>query len=153
MRRLAWSLAMFAVLTATSASASEPLVPANAISRDEIPSPLTTLTGDPDNGRLVFMDREQGHCVLCHKVEALEAEFQGDIGPDLTEVGDRLTAGQIRLRIVDYQEVLNGALMPSYFRIHDLNQVEAAYEGKPILSAQQVEDLVAWLSTLKEDHD
>ena len=153
MIRHALSLAMLAGLTATSASASEPLVPANAISGDEIPSPLMSLTGDPDNGRLVFMDREQGHCVLCHKVEALEAGFQGDIGPNLTEVGDRLTTGQIRLRIVDYQEVLNGALMPSYFRIHDLNQVEAAYEGKPILSAQQVEDLVAWLSTLKEDQD
>ena len=153
MIRRALSLSMFAVLTTTSASASEPLVPANAVSGDEIPSPLMSFTGDPNNGRLVFTDREQGHCVLCHQVESLEAEFQGDIGPPLSDVGARLYPGQIRLRIVDYQEVLKGALMPSYFRIHDLNQVDAAYAGKPILSAQQVEDLVAWLSTLKEDHD
>lgn len=147
------ALALLAYPTLLSANANEPLVPLGAISGDEIPSPLTSVTGDAELGRLVFVEREQGHCVLCHQVDGLDAEFQGDIGPRLSDVGSRLTPGQIRLRIVDYQEVLSGALMPSYFRIHDLNQVEDHYEGKPMLTAQQIEDLVAWLSTLREDQD
>jgi len=111
--------------------------------------PLTQSIGDGDEGMQVFQSREQGHCVLCHQIQNLNAEFQGNLGPDLTEVGARLTPGQIRLRIIDYERVLSGVTMPSYYRIHDLNQVGDDYENQSVLTAQQVEDLVAFLSEQK----
>lgn len=120
---------------------------------DAMPDPLTELSADATRGERVFAERDQGHCVLCHIVSDLETPFQGNIGPDLSQVGTRLSAGQLRLRIVDYQIVSPGALMPSYFRNHDLYQVQNDYLGETILSAQQVEDLVAYLSALEGDVD
>ena len=104
-------------------------------------------------GQTLFISRDEGHCVLCHQIEGLDAEFQGDVGPALTAVGDRLSPAQLRLRIVDYQLVLPGALMPSYHRNHDLYQVGEAFQGETILSAQDVEDIVAYLSERKAIQD
>jgi len=126
--------------------------PANIVG-DAMPEPLTEVPSDAARGDRVFAERDQGHCVLCHIVSGLDVPFQGNIGPDLSQVGSRLSAGQLRLRIVDYQIVSPGALMPSYFRNHDLYQVQNDYLGETILSAQQVEDLVAYLSTLEGDVD
>lgn len=122
------------------------LVSESQIVGDAIPDALTALPGDAERGSEIFVDREGGHCVLCHAIEGLEAEFQGNVGPDLSLVGDRLDPGQLRLRIVDYQIVRPGTLMPSYFRNHDLYQVADAYQGDPVLTAQEVEDLVSYLS-------
>lgn len=130
-----------------------PLISADMISGDAIESALTDSKGDPVRGEEIFSSRESGHCVLCHQVEGLAAEFQGNIGPDLTFVGDRLTAAQLRLRIVDYQIVQPGALMPSYYRIHDLNQVGEAFLGETILSAQDIEDIIAYLLARKADDE
>ena len=104
--------------------------------------------GDPAIGRAIFSDRESGHCVLCHQVDGLEAPFQGNLGPALSDVGARLTEAQIRLRIVDNTKVNPGTVMPSYFRTADLHQVGRAYQGETVLSAAEVEHLVAWLSQL-----
>lgn len=123
------------------------------VTGDAIPDPLTTTPGDVQRGKAIFTTREAGHCVLCHQVTGLDVPFQGDVGPALTEVGQRLTAGQLRLRIVDYQQVRPGTLMPSYYRVDGLHQVEGAYAGAPILTAQAVEDLIAYLSTLPEVRD
>lgn len=117
---------------------------------DALTVPLTDEPGDKLRGKDVFQSRDGGHCVLCHSVENLPAEFQGNVGPDLTLVGDRLTPEQIRLRIVDYEQVLSGVTMPSYFRIHDLHQVGDEFQEQTILTAQQIEDLVAFLSDQKE---
>ena len=113
---------------------------------DAIPTRLSAAPGLAERGREIFIDRERGHCVLCHAVDGLEAEFQGNVGPDLSSVGDRLSPGQLRLRIVDYQIVRPGTLMPSYYRIHDLYQVADQYQDEPILTAKEVEDLVTYLS-------
>ena len=134
-------------LALASCGDSEPrLVSETQIVGDAIPSPLSEAPGIAARGENVFMDREGGHCVLCHAIEGLEAEFQGNVGPDLSAVGQRLSPGQLRLRIVDYQIVRPGTLMPSYYRIHDLYQVAEEYQDQPILTAIEVEDLVAYLS-------
>ncbi|MEM7328497.1 MAG: sulfur oxidation c-type cytochrome SoxX [Pseudomonadota bacterium] len=128
-----------------------PLVEVSAIVGDTLPDPLTDTQGDRLRGKYIFVDRERGHCVLCHRIEGLDADFQGDLGPALTTVGDRLTSAQLRLRIVDYQIIAPGTVMPSYYRNHDLYQVQEAYAGTSILTAQQVEDLVAYLSQLQHE--
>lgn len=126
-----------------------PLISPGQITGDTINTPLTSHTGDALRGAKVFATRDQGHCVLCHMVSGLDAEFQGNLGPDLSQVGDRLSPAQLRLRIVDYQRVRPGTVMPSYFRNHDLHQVGSDFQGKTILSAQEIEDLVAYLGELK----
>lgn len=126
------------------------LIDQDMIIGDSIEQPLVAAPGDPIRGERLFVDRDAGHCVLCHQVTGLDAEFQGDIGPDLSLVGARLSPGQLRLRIVDYQILRPGTLMPSYYRIHDLHQVEGTYSGVPILSAQNIEDIVAYLERLKD---
>ena len=131
--------------------ASDHLVKPHQITDDTIPEPLTDQPGDPARGELIFTDRDQGHCVLCHVVSGLDVPFQGNVGPDLTYVADRLTPEQVRLRIVDYQIVREGTVMPSYHRIHDLYQVEEVSIGSPLLAAQEVEDLVAYLDTLTSE--
>lgn len=140
---------MLAACNGTAPNLNDP----SKIVGDAMPEPLTELSADAIRGERVFAERDQGHCVLCHIVSDLETPFQGNIGPDLSQVGTRLSAGQLRLRIVDYQIVSPGALMPSYFRNHDLYQVQNDYRGETILSAQKVEDLVAYLSTLEGDAD
>ncbi len=147
--RLSLLVLAVAVLIAGCDQESGALVQASDIVGDSLPGPLTAAKADPDRGAHVFADRDSGHCVLCHQVPGLDAPFQGNVGPALSGIGDRLSPGQVRLRIVDYQLVKPGAVMPSYYRIHDLNRVSSAYEGEPALGAQQVEDLVAYLVTLK----
>ncbi len=129
------------------------LVSSNDIDGDAIPNTLTDTPGNPERGRRVFSDRDAGHCVLCHEVSDLDAEFQGNIGPSLTGVAGRLSSGQLRLRVVDYQLVQPGALMPSYYRNHDLHQVQDAFRGASILSAQDIEDVVAYLGDLKAEDE
>lgn len=136
------------------ASCSEaPLVPENAIQGDRIPASLTQTAGNATRGAQIFTARDQGHCVLCHQVKTLDAPFQGNVGPALDLVAARLDTGQIRLRIVDYQRVVDGALMPSYYRTDGFHQVGEPYKNKPVLTAQQVEDLVAYLVTLGAPDD
>ena len=139
-------LAGLAIALASCSDADPRLVTEAQIEGDAIPAPLSAETGVPERGQEVFVDRERGHCVLCHAIEGLDAEFQGNVGPDLSSIGARLSPGQLRLRIVDYQIVRPGTLMPSYYRIHDLYQVADTYQDQPILSATEVEDLVAYLS-------
>jgi len=129
------------------------LVPESVIQGDRIPAPLTQTAGNAARGAQIFAARDQGHCVLCHQVKTLDAPFQGNVGPSLDMVAARLGAGQIRLRIVDYQRVVDGALMPSYYRTDGFQQVGDPYKNKPVLTAQQVEDLVAYLVTLGAPDD
>ena len=144
---------LLAALLALAACSGEPsaLISTGQIIGDTIPAPLTVTPGSVDRGVLIFSNRDQGHCVLCHVVEGLQTPFQGNVGPDLTDIGSRLSDAQLRLRIVDYQIVRPGTLMPSYYRKHDLYQVQKDYGGTTILTAQQVEDLVSYLSQLEQD--
>ena len=103
--------------------------------------------GDAVRGREVFVSRDAGHCVICHAAPGIEVA--GNVGPSLAGVGSRLDAGQIRLRVVDITRAVPEATMPAFHRTGNLRNVAAPYRGKPVLAAQQVEDVVAWLATLK----
>jgi len=139
-------------LKAGSATADDhpPLLPESRFVGDAIPEPLTDTPGDPERGRQIVLDREVGNCLICHKVPEPTERFQGELGPDLSGVGSRLTAGQLRLRIVDQSRVNPQTLMPPYFRVDRLALVAKRYRGQPVLTAQQVEDVVAYLQTLRE---
>ena len=149
--RRAVCVGLFAL--AACGGARDQLVQSHQIVGDTIPDPLSAEPGDPVRGALVFSDRDAGHCVLCHMVSGLQVPFQGNVGPDLTYVGDRLTPEQLRLRVVDYQIVREGTVMPSYYRIHGLYQVPSESAGSPLLDAMEVEDLVAYLDTLTSEAD
>jgi sulfur-oxidizing protein SoxX len=117
---------------------------------DAIPASLTGTPGDGARGRLLVMDRRVGLCLLCHSGPFPEERFQGTIAPDLRGVGARLSEGQIRLRIVDAALLNSKTIMPAYFRTTGLTRVAAAYRGKPVLSAAQIEDIVAFLVGLRD---
>ena len=102
--------------------------------------------GDTSRGREVFVSREQGHCILCHAIPGVAG---GNVGPSLANVGSRLTAEEIRLRIEDITLVNPNAAMPTYQRTENIARVASQYAGKPVLSREQVDDLVAFLSALK----
>ena len=140
------------ILLTVAACQKEParLISPDDIQGDALPQPLSDIKGDADQGKVIFSARDRGHCVLCHSVDGLDAEFQGNVGPNLTGVGNRLSEGQIRLRIADYQEIKPGALMPSYYRTHGFSQVGEVYRGKTVLTGQDIEHLVTYLVSLKE---
>lgn len=135
------------VLSGAAAPGAEPLRPF-VVMGDAIPKSLTGQGGDPQRGRLVVTSRELGNCLLCHRMPIPEEQFQGTIGPDLSGVATRLSEGQIRLRIVDASRLNPQTVMPPYYRVEGLQRVQAAYQGKPVLTAEQVEDSVAFLLTL-----
>jgi sulfur-oxidizing protein SoxX len=106
-----------------------------------------TIPGDPARGREVFVSRDAGHCVICHSIAGISPA--GNVGPPLDGVGSRLNAGELRQRVSDITKLKPEATMPAFHRTEGLNRVALAYRGKPVLSEQQVEDVVAWLSTLR----
>jgi sulfur-oxidizing protein SoxX len=115
-----------------------------------IAEPLCGLDGDAARGRALAADSHGGNCLACHRMPVPEEPSHGTIGPPLDGVGARYTAGQIRLRIVDEQQVNPWTIMPGFYRDPaEANRVAGEFWGKTFLSAQQVEDLVAYLVTLK----
>jgi sulfur-oxidizing protein SoxX len=110
-----------------------------------------TVAGDPVRGRAVVANRQVGLCLLCHAGPIPEERFQGNLAPDLRGTGRRWNAAQLRARIVDASQFNPDTIMPSYYKTEGLNRVAAAHQGKTILDAQQIEDVVAWLQTLAED--
>lgn len=116
---------------------------------DGISLSLTGVPGNPAQGRAIVMDR-QNTCVLCHKGPFPELKFQGDLAPDLSGAGSRWSEGQLRLRLVDASRLNPATIMPSYYRVDGLTRVAPALRGKPILSAEQIEDVVAYLATLRD---
>ena len=115
---------------------------------DSMPRSLTGAPGDAARGRAIVANRQVGLCLLCHSGPFPEERFQGNLAPDLRSAS-RLSEGQIRLRIVDSSRVNPATIMPAFHRTDGLAQVAPAFAGKPVLSAQQVEDVVAWLMTLR----
>lgn len=102
-----------------------------------------------DRGKAVFIDRERGHCLLCHQVSQIKESFQGNIGPDLSNIGARLGPDELYKRIADPTEQNPNTVMPAYFRTHGLVQVAQAYQDRPVLNASEMHDLVAFLLTLQ----
>lgn len=116
---------------------------------DAIPGPLTGTRGDATRGRALVVERSST-CILCHSGPFPEQKFQGDLAPDLTGSGKRWSEGQLRLRLVDASRFNAETIMPAYYRTSGLNRVGPAWQNKPILSAEQIEDIVAYLVTLRE---
>ncbi|MDF1681610.1 sulfur oxidation c-type cytochrome SoxX [Ponticaulis sp.] len=142
---------LVALLFSGAEAFAERLVTPDMIVGDTIPAPLTDTASSTEIGETVFTERDQGHCVLCHQIDDLDAEFQGNVGPDLSTVGDRLSPAQIRFRLVDLQSLMPDTVMPSYYRLHDLNQVQEQFQGQTILNAEQIEHLVAYLASRTQD--
>ena len=121
-----------------------------AIVDDAIPQSLTGAPGDPARGRAIVASRQVGLCLLCHSGPFPEERFQGDLAPSLAGAGSRSTEGQLRLRIVDASRLNSATIMPLYYRTDGLARVAANFRGKPVLTAEQIEDVVAYLTTLRE---
>jgi L-cysteine S-thiosulfotransferase len=117
---------------------------------DAIPRSLTGQPGDTTRGRAIVINRQQGLCMLCHSGPFPEAVFQGTLAPNLAGAGSRWSVPQLRLRIVDASRLNPNTIMPPYYRIDDLTRVAHSYEGKSILSATEIEDVVAFLATLRD---
>jgi len=117
---------------------------------DAIPAPLTGERGDPVRGRAIVSNRQVGLCILCHSGPFPEEKFQGTLAPDLSGAGTRWSEGQLRLRIVDSSRLKTDTIMPAYYKIDGLTRVAPAFAGKTVLSAEQIEDVVAYLVTLRD---
>jgi len=115
---------------------------------DGIPESLSGVPGDPARGRKLVASRQPGLCLLCHSGPFPEETFQGNLAPDLSGTGARWSVAQLRLRLADSRRVRPDSIMPAYHRTEGLTNVGAAWLGQPILSAQQIEDVVAFLATL-----
>jgi sulfur-oxidizing protein SoxX len=120
-----------------------------AVTGDGIMDSLTGMPGDPARGRALVLDRSST-CILCHSGPFAEARFQGDLAPNLAGAGSRWSVSQLRLRLVDAARFNPQTIMPSYYRVDGLDRVAPNWRGKPILSAEQIEDIVAFLATLRE---
>ena len=114
-----------------------------------IPASLSGVAGDAARGKEIAVDRRLGNCLSCHNMPIPEQADPGNVGPDLRGVGSRSNAGQLRLRVVNPKLINQSTIMPAYYRVTGLHQVSKDNVGKPMLSAQQIEDLVAYLVTLK----
>jgi L-cysteine S-thiosulfotransferase len=142
-------LAALAGGTQHGARAEEPLRP-YIVDGDAIPASLTGASGDPEHGRAIVANRQVGLCLLCHTGPFPEERFQGTLAPSLKGAGTRSTEGQLRLRIVGASKLKPDTIMPPYYRVDGLERVAPSFQGKPILTAEQIEDVVAYLVTLRD---
>jgi sulfur-oxidizing protein SoxX len=148
-RRQAFAILLLAAAAAVPGSARAEGLQPYAVVGDAIPTSLTGAAGDATRGRALVLNRTST-CILCHSGPFPEEKFQGDLAPDLSGSGGRWSEGQLRLRIVDASRLNPATIMPSYYRIDGLVRVGTAWRGKPILSAEQIEDIVAYLVTLRQ---
>lgn len=150
MQRLALGAAL-AVLAAAAATA-ETVAPSDVAFTDgAVEQSLTGTAGDPEAGRAVFADRKLGNCLACHmNSDQSDQSFHGEIGPPLDGVADRWSEAELRGIVVNAKNIFDGTMMPAFYRTDGLNRVLEDFEGGTILSAQEVEDVVAYLKTLKE---
>jgi L-cysteine S-thiosulfotransferase len=117
---------------------------------DAIPESLTGAKGDAERGRAIVVNRQVGLCLLCHSGPYPDERFQGTLAPDLKGAGSRSSEGQLRLRIVDASRLNPDTIMPPYYRIEGLARVAPAFQAKPVLTAAQIEDVIAHLATLRD---
>ena len=120
-----------------------------AAATDAVDTPLASQPGDATRGRQIVENRQLSACLLCHSGPVPAPHLQGTIGPSLAGVGARLSAGQIRLRLIDARRVNPDTVMPPYYVSDGLNRVGQAWQGRTALNWQQFEDVVAFLTTLR----
>jgi sulfur-oxidizing protein SoxX len=140
---------VIAVLVALGSAADAQALRSYAVVGGAIPASLTGAAGDAARGRALVVERTST-CILCHSGPFPEQRFQGDVAPSLAGTGSRWSEGEIRLRLVDASRLNAATIMPSYYRIDGLSRVGRAWQSKPILSAEQIEDIVAYLVALRE---
>lgn len=117
---------------------------------DSIPDSLIGYPGDAERGRAIVASRTTGLCLLCHSAPIPEERFQGNLAPDLAGAGSRWSEGQLRLRLVDASRLKPDTIMPPYYRLDRLHRVAKGFADRSILTAEQIEDVVAYLASLKE---
>ena len=149
MRAAAMIAAALAAWSPEGAAAQNGLVDFRIV-EDAIPASLTGAPGDAARGRAVVANRQVGLCLLCHSGPFPEERFQGDLAPDMRGAGGRLSEGQLRLRLVDSSRVNPETIMPPFYRVEDLSRIAPAFRGRPILTAEQIEDVLAFLVTLRD---
>jgi sulfur-oxidizing protein SoxX len=145
-----YSLGFALVLAVVSGASAQTALRPYTVVGDAIPQSLTGANGDATRGREIVINRQVGLCVLCHTGPFPELRFQSNLAPDLRGAGSRWDEGQLRLRIVDASRTNSATIMPSYYRIDGLTRVTPALRGKPLLTAEQIEDVVAFLATLRD---
>jgi len=143
-------LLLAALLVAVGGRADAQGLVAYEVVGDAIPRSLTGQPGEAARGRAIVANRHVGLCLLCHGGPFPEEKFQGDLAPDLGGAGSRWQEGQLRLRIVDASRINPATIMPPYYRVDGLERVAAPFRGRPVLSAEQIEDVVAFLTTLRQ---
>jgi sulfur-oxidizing protein SoxX len=139
-------MAVLLALAATSATAQDKLIPYRVVD-GAIPQPLTDAPGDAARGRRLMNDRQKGGCLNCHAIP--EAVSPGDLGPDLAGVAGRQSIAQLRLRIVDPTRLDPDSKMPAFYKTAGFTRVATAFAGKPLLQPQEIEDVLAFLASLK----
>ncbi len=138
-----------AALGSATVCAEEGLRPYTIVG-DASPASLTGAKGDPGRGKAIVLNRQVGLCLLCHSGPFPEERFQGNMAPDLKGAGSRWSEGELRLRLVDARKLNPDTIMPPYYVVDGMNRVSRSFRGKPILTAEQIEDVVAFLATLKD---
>ncbi len=123
--------------------------PLSALAQQEMTQPLQGLIGQADRGRALVSNKQKSLCLLCHQGPIPEDRFQGNLAPDLSLIAQRLNAAQLRARIVDASQFNPQTIMPSYYRTEGLTRVLQSFKGQTILTAQEIEDVIAFLETLK----
>jgi L-cysteine S-thiosulfotransferase len=123
--------------------------PLSALAQQEMTQPLQGLIGQADRGRALVSNKQKSLCLLCHQGPIPEDRFQGNLAPELSLIAQRLNAAQLRARIVDASQFNSQTIMPSYYRTEGLNRVLQSFKGQTILTAQEIEDVIAFLETLK----
>ncbi len=127
-------------------------VQAQVFTRDMQVEPLIASAGDPVRGRVIVASRQTGLCLLCHSGPFPEERFQGNLAPDLAMSAAKLTAGQLRARIIDPSRFDPKTIMPAYYKTENLKRVAPKFAGQTILSAQEIEDVVAFLVSLNQQN-
>ncbi len=126
------------------------LKPYEIVDGHKIPKPLTDKPGDPKRGAKLVVARKKGNCLACHKIQQLsEYPFHGNIGPELSNVASNMTEGEFRLRLVNPKVLNPDTIMPAFYRTEGLHRVMKKFQGKPVLTEQEIEDIIAFLKTLK----
>jgi len=146
-----FGIAIGAVM-ATSIAHAEGIKPSEIMFDDGmVAASLTGVAGNVEEGRKVFMNRKLGNCLACHvNSDMSEQSFHGEVGPPLDGVADRWSETELRAIVANSKEVFEGTIMPAFYKDAGYERTLEKFEGKSILSAQQVEDVVAYLLTLKE---
>jgi L-cysteine S-thiosulfotransferase len=142
-------LATLLIVLTLSSAAHDELVSYRMVD-GTIPEPLTAQPGDPEQGRHIVLHRDGGDCTICHAMPLPQREFHGTVGPPLDGIGRRATPGAIRLRLVDPKALNAETIMPAYYKAAGLHRVLDRYRARPILTAQQIEDVIAYLLTLTD---